>query len=238
MLRLMPHRRDIGPKAETPNIISSRLARCDHRRRRQRLQRRQHPQPRRLPERDHPHPRRHQIRAPRLQKRESRVIFRDAGVRRGDADGDRIGDGGGEGGRGLRLPVADGQAKGAALREGFHLSFGARRGGGGEVGDRAGVVGGAISEAQQDRVIARRAVGQESCKPGLEACLIGDIAGVDRPFDAMRIGVGAGGEGGRQPGQQAEQVIDGRGFRRRLVPGRRRLRWCARWRRGCAPCRR
>ena len=68
----------------------------------------------------------------------------------------------------------------------------------------------AVGVAQQDRVVAAGAVDQDIGEPGAQRVAVGDVAAFHRPFQAMRIGVGAGRERRRQPGEQTQQRVEHR----------------------------
>ena len=63
----------------------------------------------------------------------------------------------------------------------------------------------AVSVAQQDRVVAAGAVDQDIGEPDAQRVAVGDVAAFHRPFQAMRIGIGAGWERRRKPGEQMKQ---------------------------------
>ena len=66
-------------------------------------------------------------------------------------------------------------------------------------------LGGAEGGGEQDRVGARRAEGQEIDEPAAERARVLHVAGLDRPFEPVRIGERADRKGRRQPQHQRQQ---------------------------------
>ena len=75
-----------------------------------------------------------------------------------------------------------------------------------------------MRQAEQNRVGPERAEAQRVLHPGAQARLVTHIAGFHRPFQPVRIGEAAGGKGGREPGEQAQERK--LSHDRRRVPGR------------------
>ena len=138
-----------------------------------------------------------------------------------DPDRDRIGDGAVP--RGIE-PIerragpgrARGVDEGAALRGRLQKALPGRREGGGKLGDRrqrriVSCGNRPVRMNEEHRVAKSAALADHHREPAPEARRIRDIAGLDRPFDAARIGERADRIGRRQPRHQPVE-------RRRRVP--------------------
>ena len=150
---------------------------------------------------------------------------RHAGRRGGGRDRDGVGEGAsgqrrGEGGEPLVRPGGqNGGHERAALGGRLEPALAGRLEGGGEIGDvgeRGRIVRGSSPPGmgEQDRIAAAGAVAENVAEPGFERGGVGHRAVLDRPFEAVAVGVGADREGGRQPGEQAKERGGGQCIRR------------------------
>ena len=128
-----------------------------------------------------------------------------------DADGDGIGDllPRAQAGDGRVGPNGiDGGEKGRALRQRFQPALGGgceRRRQFGHLVEGSRVVrgSGAPGLGKKDRIGAAGAVHEQVLDPVAEAGGILHLAGLDHPFEPVRIGKAADGKRGRQPGHEA-----------------------------------
>ena len=140
-------------------------------------------------------------------------LARDAVSGAGDADGDRqrhrsVPDGGKARERRARPRRARRFEEGAALRRGLEEALLRRHERGRKLGDGAQrrVVGGgdgAVGVHEEHRVAETAAFAEHHREPAPQRLGILDVAGLDRPLDAARIGKGADRIGRRQPGHEA-----------------------------------
>ena len=108
------------------------------------------------------------------------------------------------------MPCGSGGEEGGALIQRLGPPLARWRDGGGKFHDfaqRGNVTAGAMGVTQQDRIVASRAEGQDVREPGAQGVAVGYVAGFHRPFQAVRVGIGAGRERRRQPGEQANQML-------------------------------